>query len=263
MPSAEEVSLPSVGTPAGLLAEVCDALEAELYALSDEGWTSPVIFDWDVRGVVAHLAAVNEVLVARLVGGEQAPVDPADLVDATAEVQRALHDAPHEQVLARWRQSVCALQQHAVSDEQVGWVGLTVPIATAIVDRAFEAWIHANDIRNAIGRASLDPSATSFRVLCDLAAQLLPFALVLTGHPHSACLQLSLSGAGGGEWTVPLGEPVEGAPQLTVSAAARDLCLLMGDRIDPRDFACTVRGDEGAAEIAHDLVHSASVFSRP
>jgi hypothetical protein len=100
-------------------------------------------------------------------------------------------------------------------------------------------------------------------VLSDLAAQLLPRALVMTGREHSGCLQLVLSGAGGGEWTMALGDGPDHGPQVMLSASARDLCLLMGDRIDPRDFAYTVRGDEGAAEIAADVVHAASAFARP
>jgi uncharacterized protein (TIGR03083 family) len=263
MPTAEDLLPPSTGTPGGLLTEVCDALHAELAALSDDGWSSPVIFDWTVRDVVAHLAAVNELLVARLRADERAPVDPAQLLDATHAAQRELRDASHDQISDRWCRSVADLQTSARHGHLVGWVGLTIPTCSAVVDRAFEAWIHANDIRHAIGRASLDPSAQSFRVLSDLAAQLLPRALVMTGREHSGCLQLVLSGAGGGEWTMALGDGPDHGPQVMLSASARDLCLLMGDRIDPRDFAYTVRGDEGAAEIAADVVHAASAFARP
>jgi uncharacterized protein (TIGR03083 family) len=262
MPTAEDLSPPSTGTACGLLAEVCDALEAELVPLSDDGWSAPVIFDWTVREVVVHLAAVNDALVARLVRGQQSPIDPAELDDATATLQRELRGAGYTEVIDRWRESVCGLRANARHDQLVGWVGLTIPSCSALVDRAFETWIHANDIRNAIGRASLDPSAQSFRVLSDLAAQLLPLALVVTGHPHSGCLQLTLTGPGGGEWSLPLGAGPEHGPLVSIAASARDLCLLMGDRIDPLDFACTVRGDEGANEVARDLVHSASVFAR-
>jgi hypothetical protein len=37
----------------------------------------------------------------------------------------------------------------------------------------------------------------------------------------------------------------------------------MGDRIDPLDFAYTVRGDDGAAEVAAELVAAAPAFARP
>jgi uncharacterized protein (TIGR03083 family) len=263
MPTAEELLPPSTGTPGGLLNEVCDALDAELVALSRDGWSTPVIFDWTVRDVVAHLAAVNELLVARLRADEQTPVDPAALIDATADVQAALRNATPDAVIERWRTSVADLHSSSTHGHLVGWVGLTIPQCSAIVDRAFEAWIHANDIRNAIGRASLDPSAQSFRVLADLSAQLLPLTLQRTGRTERGVVQLVLSGPGGGEWTLCLGADAAAGPQLSLSASARDLCLLMGDRIDPRDFAYTVRGDEGAAEVAEALVHAASAFARP
>jgi uncharacterized protein (TIGR03083 family) len=262
MPTAEDLLPPSTGTPGGLLTEVCDALDAELVALSSDGWSSPVIFDWSVRDVVAHLAAVNELLVARMRADLQEPVDAADLLDATHALQRELRDAPADAIQARWRKSVADLHSSAGHGSLVGWVGLRVPTCLALVDRAFETWIHANDIRNAIGRASLDPSATSFHVLSDLAAKLLPMALVVTGREHDACVQLVLSGPGGGEWSLALGNAQDG-PQVHLGASARDMCLLMGDRIDPRDFAHTVRGDEGAAHIVADLVASANAFARP
>jgi uncharacterized protein (TIGR03083 family) len=262
MPTAEDLLPPSTGTPGGLLTEVCDALDAELAALSSDGWSTRVIFDWTVRDVVAHLIAVNELLVARLRADVQDPAEPADLVDATSEAQRELRDAPTDALIERLRRSVEHLQTSATHGAFVGWVGLRVPTCLAIVDRAFETWLHANDIRNAIGRASLDPSATSFHVLSDLAAKLLPMSLSVVGTPRDACVQLVLSGPGGGEWTLALGEPEKG-PQVHLGAAARDLCLLMGDRIDPRDFAYTVRGDEGAADVAADLVAAAPAFARP
>jgi uncharacterized protein (TIGR03083 family) len=263
MPTAEDLLPPSIGTPGGLLTEVCDALDAELAALSDESWALPVIFDWTVRDVVAHLVAVNEVLVARLRANDLTPLDAAELAELDASARRTMCDLTPDHVVDRWRASVDDLIKAADADQRVGWVGLTVPACLALVDRAFETWIHANDIRHAINRASLDPSAQSFRVLSDLAAKLLPMAWSTAGHEHPACVQLVLSGAGGGEWTLALAGGGESATQVQLTAAARDLCLLMGDRVDPLDFAYTVRGDDGAADIAGALIAVAPTFARP
>src|SRR5689334_6877701 len=103
MPTAEDLLPPSTGTPGGLLTEVCDALEAELVALSRDSWALPVIFDWSVHDVVAHLVAVNELLVARLRADERVPVDASVLLDATVEVQRELRDVSTDALLDRWR----------------------------------------------------------------------------------------------------------------------------------------------------------------
>jgi uncharacterized protein (TIGR03083 family) len=263
MPTAEDLLPPSTGTPGGLLTEVCDALDAELIALTAESWALPVIFDWTVRDVIAHLVAVNEVLVARLRDDDLTPIDPSELAELDATARRSMSDLTPDLVAERWRTSVTELRAVAGPEQSVGWVGLTVPACLALVDRAFETWIHANDIRHAINRASLDPSAQSFRVLSDLAAKLLPMAWRAAGHDHAACVQLVLSGPGGGEWTLELGGGGESAVQLQITAAARDLCLLMGDRIDPLDFAYTVRGDDEAAEIAAQLIAAAPAFARP
>ena len=252
------------GTAAGLLVEVSDALDADLIALDAATWQTPVIFDWSVQDVVAHLTAVNEIAVSRVTGHNVTAVEMAEL-DAANEI--AVHGhrscAPAD-TLGAWRRSVARLRHGvATCESEVNWLGLSVPAETVIVDRAFETWIHANDIRNAIGRASLDPSAQHLRVLCDLAVELLPLALAVTGRAQTGTLQITLSGPGGGDWTVDLGMGRPGPSEITFHAAARELCLLMGDRIDARDFAYTVRGTDDAAGIAADLVASANVFARP
>ena len=74
---------------------------------------------------------------------------------------------------------------------------------------------------------------------------------------------VNLSGAGGGTWTMPLGTRAVSGVEVVFNASARELCLLMGDRIDAADFAFTARGDALAPDIARDLVDAASVFARP
>ena len=252
------------GTAAGLLVEVSDALDADLTALDDASWQTLVIFDWSVQDVVAHLAAVHEVAVSRMIGCESAAIETTELDAATEALVRAQRACAPAETLAVWRRSVQRLRHGlAACDAELGWLGLPVPAGTVVVDRAFETWIHANDIRNAIGRASLDPSAQHLRVLCDLAVELLPLALAVTDRAHTGTLSVTLSGAGGGEWTVDLGMGRPGVSEVTFHAAARELCLLMGDRIDARDFAYTVRGSDDAADVAADLVASANVFARP
>ena len=152
MPTAEDLLPPSTGTPGGLLTEVCDALDAELVALSSANWALPVISDRSVHDVVAQLVAVNELLIARMRADEQAPFDASYLFDATVDAQRELRSISSETLLERWRRSVSDLQTSARRDNLVGWVGVTVPTWLALVERAFETWIHANDIRNAIQR---------------------------------------------------------------------------------------------------------------
>jgi uncharacterized protein (TIGR03083 family) len=252
------------GTPAGLLVEVSDALDADLIVLDAEAWQTPVMFDWSVQDVIAHLAAVNELAASRITGRDVTAVDVAEIEAANHRAVQGHRSCTPADTLAAWRASVARLRHGlAACDAEVNWLGLCVPAGTVIVDRAFETWIHANDIRHAIGRASLDPSGQHLRVLCDLAVELLPLALAVTGRAHTGTMHIALSGPGGGEWTVDLGMGRPGTSEVTFQAAARELCLLMGDRIDARDFAYTVRGSDDAATIAADVVASANVFARP
>jgi uncharacterized protein (TIGR03083 family) len=263
MPGPEVTPTPAPGTPDGLLTEVCDALHGELAALAPQMWRTTVGAS-TIHDLVAHLAVVNAVLVQRLQARDVSPLDHGELTEITQVPQRELSDAPSADVLDAWLRSVEELRAVTSQyDGAVGWIGLTVPASAAVVDRAFETWIHGNDIRNAIGRASLDPSAQHLRVLVELAVQLLPLALAVTGRAYKGTLNLALSGAGGGEWTVPLGGDESAEHAIYLCASARDLCLLMGDRIDPRDFSYSARGGNDAAAIAADVVAVANVFARP
>jgi uncharacterized protein (TIGR03083 family) len=258
----DSASASSTGTSDGLLAEVCDALAADLVPLGIDQWSLPAVNGFTVRDVVVHLTAVNDVLAERLRTGECEPIETSQLEHATtAALQRDI-GLTHTEVIASWQRSVEHVRKLSQGVTEVGWVGLTMPAETALADRAFETWLHANDIRRAIGRASLDPSARHLRVLCELAVSLLPVALETAGARRPAMLQVALTGPGGGEWTLELGEGGDECGAAFMSAAARDLCLLMGDRIDPRDFACTVRGDDAAAALVDDLVRCAATFAR-
>jgi uncharacterized protein (TIGR03083 family) len=262
MPNPDTGSMPAIGTADGLLAEVCDALKAELVPLGIDQWALPAVNGLSVRDVVIRLTAVNDVLAERLRLGERAPIDSSVLEAATASACQRDAALTHLELVASFQRSVDHIRKLAQGVAEVGWVGLAMPAETALVDRAFATWMHANDIRNAIGRASLDPSSQNLRVLCELAVSLLPVALATSGKRRGATLQIALTGPGGGEWTLELQGDARPCCAAFMSAAARDLCLLLGDRIDPRDFAYTVRGDESASALVDDLVHSAAAFAR-
>jgi uncharacterized protein (TIGR03083 family) len=251
------------GTAAGLLVEVSDALEADLATLDADSWATPVLFGWTVQGVVAHLTAVHDVLLARLTGRTDAPVTMLELDGATDRALAAGRGVAPEATRDLWRASVARLRHGLeVCDAPINWLGLEVSGEKAIVDRAFETWVHANDIRRATNRASLDPSGEHLKVLCDLAVELLPLALVVASRPRDAIVTVNLAGAGGGTWIMPIGAGASSGVEVVFNASARELCLLMGDRIDAADFAFTARGDARAAEIARDIVEAASVFAR-
>jgi uncharacterized protein (TIGR03083 family) len=264
--AARPPSLPVArpGTAAGLLVEVSDGLDADLETLDDAAWRTPVLNGWTVQDVVAHLTAVHEVLVERLNGRDERPVTPGELDAATDDAIAAQRRSSPVETRRAWRVAVARLRHGLeVADTDVDWLGLPAPAQTAIVDRAFETWIHANDIRRATNRSWLDPSGEHIHVLCDLAVQLLPLALTVGHKPHDALVTVNLSGPGGGSWVMPLGAGAVTGVEFTLNAVARDLCMLMGDRLDPAEFAYSVRGHEYGNDIARDLVSVAPSFARP
>ena len=262
-PSIDPVAF-APGTIGALLAEVCDALDTDLGTLDASYWSVPVVHGMDIQGTVAHLAAEHRLAVEALMGRRD-DVSSADLEKATeGAVGRAGAEAP-EATCAWWRDAVHQLQRAVASP------GTTVPLrwlgheATAVhvaLDRAFSTWLHANDIRRASNRASLDPSGEHLKLLCDYVIASLPQALQCAGLHHDAVVSVQLSGAGGGTWSVALGNGGESGETATLQASARELCLLLGDRIDPLDFACTVRGSDAGVAAARDLVACAPAFSR-
>jgi uncharacterized protein (TIGR03083 family) len=252
------------GTIGALLAEVCDALDADLETLDPSYWSAPVVSGMDVQGVMAHLAAEHRVATDAL-GGRLADVTLVDLDEAT---ERAVGRAGSESLAdtrAWWRDAVHQLHR-AVSAPgaltSIRWLGRDVTALHVALDRAFSTWLHANDIRRASNRASLDPSGEHLKLLCDYVIESLPHALQLAGRRHDAVVTVQLNGPGGGTWSVPLGSGCASGETGTLQASARELCLLLGDRIDPLDFACTTRGSEAGVAAARDLIACAPGFSR-
>ena len=253
-----------VGTPAALLVEVSEALDAELATFDEREWSALALVGWSVRDTVAHLAAVHEVLVSRLLGRDDAPITHPELHVATEQVVDELRAASYPAARDRWARSVTQLRHGtAVADTPIEWLGLVVPAEKVIVDRAFETWIHADDIRRATGRPTVDPSDPHLRLLCDLAVELLPVGLLLTERPHDAVVTVELTGPGGGTWTMPLGSGAANGVELALRAPARELCLLMGDRLDVADLRWTAQGDARADAVMRDLMAAAPVFARP
>jgi hypothetical protein len=251
------------GTIGALLAEVCDALDADLGTLDASSWSVPVVHGMDVQGTVAHLAAEHRLAVEVLLG-RLAEVSFADL-DAASEgaIVRAA-DESLEHTRAWWRDTVHQLQRavSAPGATSLRWLGRDTSAGHVALDRAFSTWLHANDIRRASNRASLDPSGEHLKLLCDYVVESLPQALQLAGRHHDAVVSVQLSGPGGGTWSVALGTGYETGETGTLQASARELCLLLGGRIDPLDFACTVRGSDSGVAAARDLIACAPAFSR-
>ncbi|MCK2220508.1 maleylpyruvate isomerase family mycothiol-dependent enzyme [Actinomadura sp. ATCC 31491] len=236
-------------TPAALGVATVTVPYAEQVALMDdllgdlrgEQWDAPVPKHGTVAGLMAHLTA-NDAAIARFVGA------PA-----------CAGTGPHR----RWREQAGALLERVSAGSEV-LLGVEValagvrparaPLRQALVQRTFETWTHADDIRAATGRARAAPRAAHVHLIAEFGLALLPRAL--KGPRRDVSATVVLTGPGGGTWTIPLSRASDHVAVL-VSADAVDFCRLVAGRWPPEAFPYAAEGD---AALARELLHAASTL---
>ncbi|MEU6142050.1 maleylpyruvate isomerase family mycothiol-dependent enzyme [Streptomyces sp. NPDC047081] len=264
-----EGAVPAVGTPRALTAALRArpaaarvAPHAAAYAASVAGlqallpeaegrWSTPVVHDWDVHATVAHLLAADEPLAGRLGVGARVPdvaeETEADWTDAwnrrTAEVIAQEHARTPEETVADWAAQAAALlsapeaRDPELAARATTLMGVRLPVADHFVVRAFEAWIHTDDIGRALGLAIPPPPPEHLWRLVRLAVRILGLALGPTAPP------VLFAVTGGDEWVLGSdAEPVRA--ELTLDPI--DFCLLVGGRHTPHEVPRRAAGDQGA-----------------
>ncbi|WP_107440633.1 zf-HC2 domain-containing protein [Streptomyces sp. SAT1] len=156
----------------------------------------------------------------------------------------------------------------------------TLPLRDAMVDRAFECWVHAEDIAQAVDYPYDPPAPRHLHEMIDLAARMLPGALatrrraglaapartgrhlVAVGTPARS-VRLEIEGLGGGEWLVPLDAPgAVGSAEHQVAHVALDgveFCRLAAGHVTPREAAA---GQDGDPDAVSDVLCAAAALSR-
>jgi uncharacterized protein (TIGR03083 family) len=161
-----------------------------------------------------------------------------------------------------WRDLAFSLLRHAVSTPLTGRVefeGLSMPVRNAYLARAFETWIHADDIRLAIGRPTDPPRPVHLRALADLHIRSLPTALRLSGRPRpDRSARIRLTGVVTEEWVIPLSRNAASEPAVTITADALEFCYLAANRRTPGTVPIAVVGDRAVAD---DLLAVMTFFS--
>lgn len=266
-------------------------LDSLLGSLGPTEWATTVQLTWfagsrdlTVANVLSHLCAVDGLVAARL-GladplGPPAPCDP----DTRTEIVLRQHAAKsHQEVRALWREQsqaivrTAAFADPAASELTVGYGGFTLSVREALLDRAFECWIHADDIARAVAYPYDAPAAKHLGEMISLAARMLPSAmagrrrqglavsagrLVEAGTPGRS-IRLEVEGPGGGDWYVPLDSPAAiPSPGESVAHIALDgveFCQLTAGHRDPEDMAAGTSGDPAAVL---DVLYAAASLSR-
>ena len=204
-------------SPAEAFSRAADALYRTLSALDTAAWSRPAIRDLDVQGLVGHLTGVEDD-VRRCLAGDPA-VSLAGHVESTQAAAARQAGRDPAQTLAEWREAVSRTlalvaarghDSHDGLDTCVALHGMQLPLRTLLVVRAFELWVHENDIRLSASLPLAVPDPSVLSLMTRLAASLLPGAAVRAGVPGPGRLHLVLTGPGGGTWDLewdPEGDP--------------------------------------------------------
>ncbi|WP_326699197.1 maleylpyruvate isomerase N-terminal domain-containing protein [Streptomyces sp. NBC_01754] len=271
-------------------------LDALLRDFGDAEWHAPVRLRWfederqarrktTVAGVIGHLTAVDGLVSAALglddpLGSGEKPLSPSE---RTETYWAAAYPPPTRAVREPWRDQGHTLVRtvsfagRGVGELSVPYGGFALPLQDALLERAFECWVHGGDIATAVDYPYKPPAGPHLHLMIDLAARLLPATLagrrraglaaparrlVTAGSPGRS-LHLEVEGRGGGDWYIALDSPAAvGSPDHVVAQVALDgveFCRLVAGHVPPVEAAA---GQEGDREAIGDVLSAAASLSR-
>jgi uncharacterized protein (TIGR03083 family) len=270
---AREAGQPVPAVPAISGAEAfgraADAFYELLSGLDERDWARPALRGLDVQGLTGHLIGVEEDMQRGLAGDPA--VAGADHVESTQD--SAVRQASRSPALTMrdWRRAADRTLAEARSagtgagteadggrDGRIAVHGMRLPLDDLLVVRAFELWVHENDIRRCAGLAPSVPDPPVLRLMSDLAARMLPYAAARTGLRERVDVHLVLTGPGGGTWDVTVGQQPDGrepdgqgpGSDVAIVTDAVGFCRLAANRTTPAELGPHVTGDAGrAAEV--------------
>jgi len=212
--------------------------------------------------LVVHMAAQESLLAQNLGTRTIEDLDEEEIVLRTHALLPRFADRGVGDAVALWRASVEANRAWAIAnpDRTAIWRGLGLSRDDTLLVRAFEAWVHTDDLRRAAGLSEPPPEPRHLALMSDLAGRIIPLALAVSGREHDGkTARLVLTGPGGGDWLVPMGagDPAP-EPDVTVTADVVEWCRLVGDRVAPHELRADVVGDE---VLGRDLVAAAPALA--
>ncbi|WP_316526782.1 zf-HC2 domain-containing protein [Kitasatospora brasiliensis] len=205
----------------------------------------------------------------------------------TARTARMIADqgalAP-QSVRSRWRRQAHDLVRSAALAPQgntpVDYGFTVLPLRDAFVDRAFECFVHGEDVARAVAYPYDPPATAHLRQMVQLVVRLLPRALagLRAGRPEHAGaagaprdgvrtarrVRLVVEGPAGGEWLIALDGEDGGAagaePVASMVLDGLELCQLAAAHRDPDRLPVGTHGDRAAVR---EVLHALPLLSRP
>ncbi|MFE4516694.1 zf-HC2 domain-containing protein [Kitasatospora sp. NPDC056783] len=203
----------------------------------------------------------------------------------TTRTARLLADQdglPPQSVRSRWRQQAHDLVRGAALVPQgntpVDYGFTVLPLRDAFVDRAFECFVHGEDVARAVAYPYDPPATQHLRQMVELVVRLLPRALAgqravrpehagAPGAPEGGVrtarrVRLVVDGPAGGEWLITLDEGEGGGadPVASMVLDGLELCQLAAAHRDPDRLPVGEHGDRAAVR---EVLHALPLLSRP
>jgi uncharacterized protein (TIGR03084 family) len=242
------------------LAEQHAELSDLLSGLDERDWERPSPCEgWSIADVVLHLVQTDALAVASArsqfaeVASDLGNGARRDMTvdDAAAAAVARERGAPGAVLRERWEAGVEELRaalEACDPSKRVTWVAGQLSVRTLTTTRLAEAWIHTNDVADALG-VQLQPKPR-LRHVARLAWRTLPYAFARDRRELTGPVAFELLGPDGTAWDfVP-----DGAPVTTIRGDGVELCLVAARRVEPD--ATGLRGEGPDATAVLELVRT-------
>ncbi|MFC9324794.1 sigma factor [Kitasatospora sp. NPDC057015] len=210
----------------------------------------------------------------------------AGIVDRSGRLAAAQAGHPPGAVRTLWRRQSRALVRGAAlapgGGLPVDYGFAALPLRDAFVDRAFECYVHGEDVARAVAYPYPPPAAPHLRQMVDLAARMLPEAVAALrragrigpggapGDRPGRVLRLVIDGPAAGEWLIPLDGPAPAGrgpgygrcsePVAAMVLDGLEFCQLAAAHRDPDRLPVGEHGDRAAIR---EVLRAAPLLSRP
>ena len=253
---------PSVSPSEAAHIEACDYLRDALATVPPDELDRTTHNGLSIRELTAHLAGMESQVTDCTGNPRFAAIEETDNDERTQRVLAATRDWTWETIVAEWETAIATTRAAANERDTLRWFSDPLPSGLVESFRAFETWVHAGDIDEAMGRSRRALSDRAFGQMAALSTGLIPRCLDDRGTARpGASARIVLVGPGAGEWVIPLapGGPTDAAPSVTIEAPVLEWCMRIGDRITADDLP--VRVVDGDPAIAREIVEAANALA--
>jgi uncharacterized protein (TIGR03084 family) len=225
------------------------ALDRLVARLDEAGWRTPTpAAGWDIKDSIAHLANTEDLAIAALRDPDEFARRRDALFAAGDAGQLGAGRSMSGPEVRRWWLGSGAAVREALARldarDRIGWFEGPMSAMSFATARLMESWAHGQDVRDALGQP---PEASArLRHVAELGVRTRPFAYRVRGREApSAPVRVELTGPDGEAWA--WGD--SGAAD-RVRGPALDFCLVVSQRVNPRDTDLVVEGPAAAEWVA-------------